>query len=286
MLGVLLIFLSIAACLALLFWVGGVFLQSYLYTMPSQNLFWQAPLAGIVLAGFVSFWCWLIMMSPQAGPTNLPYDTIFRFDPTEKMVDKPVEYLWLVPKVPKKGPDIKYKRFPVRPPAVNSYEYLEDSIGNKHWDHHIAQAIKLEYKNEKLQFDLVKPPAGESQYDYRQFVCTKGGWVLTEYNDGPDGIPTAFRYTLLLINLVLNSVHLALWIVCLWLLTRFFLGHAMLIGFILWLVTTLLLMPILLSYSGGVAQQQRQGPSRVSHFHSFGREPLASASRRLPEARG
>ncbi len=243
MLGALLIFLAIAVCLSVLFWAGSVFLQSYLYTMPSQSLWWQAPAAGIVLAGFLSFWCWLIMRSPDADPTTLPYDTIFRFNPIEKMCDKPVDSLWLVPK---KGPEIEYKRYPKVLFPLATYEYLAGSFDHKKsWNRDSVQAVILEHNNEKLRFDLVKVPKGEGQYDNRQFVCDKGGWVLKEYSDGPDGIPTAFRYRLLLANLLLNFGHLTLWIVCAWLLLRFFLGHAMLIGFALWLATTLLL-PMLL----------------------------------------
>ena len=46
-----------AVSLALLFWVGAMFLQGYLYTQPSQHLHWQAPAAALAVAVFVTLWC-------------------------------------------------------------------------------------------------------------------------------------------------------------------------------------------------------------------------------------
>ena len=249
MLGILIIFLLTAASLALLFWLGGMFLQGYLYTQPSENMYWQAPAAAVVLASFITFWCVLIINSAEATPTNIPYDVIHRFSATEEMVTDPVKELRAVPKA---GKPVIYKRYRL---DQNKYVYLEDTMAKRPWNHD-AQAILLTFKDEEYRFE----PTPTSRGGTREYVSDKGGWVMKVYGeDGPNGVPEVFRYGRFVANLLLNFVHFALWIVCMWLLLRFLLSHALLLAIGLWLVSTLILLPMLFSYAGKMSQQRRSG---------------------------
>jgi hypothetical protein len=249
--GILLIFLLTAVSLALLFWIGGAFLQGYFYTQPDENLYWRAPAAGLSLAAFFSLWCLAIVWSPGASPTNLPYDTLFRFSPRDDMLAEPAKELWVVRK---KGQPVLYKRERmVDSLAPNRFQYRETSLARKPLEsNNNIEAILLEHNGEKVRFVPVK--GGDEMY--RSFVSDKGGWEMREFDDGPTGQPTTLRLGRFAINLFFNFFHLALWFVCLWLLLRFNIGHSLVLGFSLWLGTTLIILPIFFSYAGELAQRR------------------------------
>lgn len=247
MLGILLIFVLSAASLALLFWLGGMFLQGYLYTQPSENMHWQAPVAGLAVGTFFTAWCWMIFASPVAAPTNLPYDTLFRFSAKDEMFTEPVKELRAQPKI---GKAVVYKRQRL---GQDKYVYLDTSLAKRPWNHD-AQAIFLIYKDEEFRFEPVEAYRG----GYRIYASDKGGWEMPIYDDGPSGIPVTFRYGRFTANILLNLGHFLLWFACLWLLMRFLPSHALLLAIGLWLVATLLLLPMLFSYAGDLAQQRRK----------------------------
>jgi hypothetical protein len=167
------------------------------------------------------------------------------------MVSEPVKELWAVRK---KGQQVRYKRERVFVDRYASrYQYFEATLAKKRWDPNV-EAILLEHNGEKLRFTPVKP--GEGDY-YRSFVCETGGWTMREWDDGPDGRPTAFRSVRFLANLFLNFFLFALLFVCFWLVMRFLVGHAFLLSVGLWLVLTLALLPMLFSYSAEAAVRRR-----------------------------
>src|SRR5207248_217340 len=110
-----------------------------------------------------------------------------------------------------------------------------------------------------MRFELVRPEK-QGQFDlfsmenanYREFVSSDG-WVLHEYEDGPNGIPVKFLFSRLLLNLFFNLGHLFGWFIGLWLLLRFQWTHALGFAVVLWLVFTLIFLPMMLGYAGLVA---------------------------------
>ena len=56
-LGVWITLLIVGVPLLAVLWSGTVFLQSYFYTEASTAIFWQAPLAAVVLTLFYGLWC-------------------------------------------------------------------------------------------------------------------------------------------------------------------------------------------------------------------------------------
>ena len=217
-------------------------------------MYWQAPAAAGVMAGFITLWCVLIIGSSEATPMNLPYNTLFRFSATDDMCTEPVKELRVIPKV---GKEVTYKCHRYGP---NDYRYLDASLAKKPWDHG-AKAILLTHNGEEYRFE----PTPASRGGYDEFASDKGGWVLRVYDNGPNGIPVAFRYGRLFANLLLNFMHFALWFVCMWLLLRFLLSHALLLAICFWLVTSLILLPMLFSYAGDLSQQRRARTAGSRH---------------------
>jgi hypothetical protein len=252
-LGVWVTVLIVGVTLLVLLWGGGTFLQAYFYTEPSAGLFWRAPAAAAALTLFYALWCLLDYSAEGARPGYLPYDTIFRFSADEAKGTKPVERLWAVKKTGPKEEKVRYKRFPELSSGGRGgyryYQELADGTKGRPWSPTGVVALLVPEEGEEIRYELVK-----SDSVYRRFV-SPDGWTIIEYDDGPTGQPTAFRTGLWLVNLLLNLVHLGLWFVCLWLLMRFQWGHALGLGFVMWLVMTLLVVPMMLVQAGDAARE-------------------------------
>jgi len=67
--------------------------------------------------------------------------------------------------------------------------------------------------------------------------------------EGDLGEVSQFRWDLLLLNLLFNGLHVALWFAGLWLVLRFQWSHALGFAVCLWLVMTLLPVPMVLDYA-------------------------------------
>src|SRR5262245_10165140 len=117
--GLLFTILVVGITLTVALWAGTIFLQSYLYTEASTDVFWQAPAAGAALTLFYFLWCLLNYNAEGARPDYLPYDAIHRFSPEESKGKKPVERLWAVRKVGKVEERTRYKRKTVGPGEYN-----------------------------------------------------------------------------------------------------------------------------------------------------------------------
>jgi hypothetical protein len=232
-------------------WIGTLFLQGYIYTEPTPGLFWQAPVAGLVVGGFLAFWCMVVANSADANPEDIPYDTLFRFSPRVEMVKEPVKELWAVKKNDEK---VRYTRHRI---DQRRYEYKDTTLLQRPWNATGVKAIELEHGGEKYRFDLTISESGA----YPRFVNNKG-WSMPAFESGPTGIPTTFRTSRFLANLFFNFLHLGLWFACLWLVLQFQWSHALGLGFCLWLLFTLALMPMMLSYAAEVAQSRP--PTRTS----------------------
>jgi hypothetical protein len=271
-LGVWVTVLIVGITLLAVLWGGGTFLQGYLYTEVPRSIVWQAPAAAAVLTLFYGLWCMLDYSAEGARAESVPYDTIFSFSAEETKGTKPVPKMWAVLK---NGKKVLYKRWPVYEGGRGSYAYFrEQSGGGKgdRWPVDRAVAIEVPEEGEVVRYDLVK----SENREYRSFV-SPDGWTIKEYNSGPTGRPEAFNTGLWLGNLFLNFVHFALWFVCLWLLMRFQLSHALGLACVLWLVMTITAVPWMLR-SAGEAAQAAGGASRQTAWRQ---ESPQEASNRL-----
>jgi len=84
--------------LIVLLWVGTFLFQGYIYTEPTQGLYWQAPATAAILALGYTFWCLTVAYSARASTTNIPVNTIFRFTPWEDMLDQPAPRVFAIKK--------------------------------------------------------------------------------------------------------------------------------------------------------------------------------------------
>jgi hypothetical protein len=258
-----LILVVIGLSLAVFFYVGGMFLQGYIYTEPSQELYWQAPAAAGALTVFLMLWCVLVVNAEGANKSDIPYDTIFKFQPRVDLLKEPAQQIWVIKDGEKKL--YKRKRF-----EQNKYRYFDTTTDRPLRDSDLPprtkppgvepDIIELEdIDGERYLFH--RAPSSEGSYE--EFVSDQG-WVMKAYEDGPTGNPSKFRWGRFMMALFLNFGFFLLWWLCLWLLLRFQWGHALGLGFVLWLVFTFALLPMLLTQAADVAQRNAAAARQVA----------------------
>jgi hypothetical protein len=230
MLGLLLLLGLMAVGVAVLLWVGGVVIQGYLYSQPAERVAGRAAAAGVIVAAFFGFWCWLEARSPGR------FDTLLNFNPDQtKVFDK----FWTERKGDRGTQEVPYTRGRDDRGRV---VYLGPD--NRPWqrsDGGMATAIIVEEDGEKHRFEAVtengafKDPLRFVEVDGRHRVMT--GEALGEI--------TTTRYGLLFGNLLLNAAHLAVWFLCLWLVMDFQWPHALGLGAALCVAFALVVWPVL-----------------------------------------
>jgi len=243
----LLIFVVSAASFTVLLWAGTLFFQSYIYTEPTKGIHWQAPAAGGALAAFLTLWC-LLVANDVASPDSF----VFQFSPRVDKYNNTVKDLWAVRKGAKEAVHYRLKKNPpgTRPP----HEYVEANLATKRWRNSgTVEAIIIKEGKENITFWRLPHTKSDLYYQYQD----GDGWIMRDYDDGngPDGTPSMFRWGRFLLNLFLNLLHLALWWACLWLLLRFQWGHALGFALVIWLVLTLLILPMVFAQAGELARQ-------------------------------
>lgn len=256
MLGLLFVLFLTAASLIVLLWMGAFFFQGYIYTEPSPGLFWQAPAAGIFLTIGYTIWAFAIAFNPNASPTNIPVNTIFRFTPWEDLLDRPVPKLWAIKMDRRKttefkdGDKIEYN---LARDDRGNFIYRDTTVLRRPWQPQDVIAIEMPKTDGSImRFDVAKNiEAGQ----YRQFVSPEG-WVIMEY-DHPTGLPIRFNFFRLIMNIVFNVAHFLGWFFALWVLLRFQWAHALGLAVVAWLVHTILILPMLLFSAAEVAASRQ-----------------------------
>jgi hypothetical protein len=130
----------------------------------------------------------------------------------------------------------------------NTNHYVDTTLSRRPWQPQDVIAIELEKDGSIIRFDAVKTEMG----DYRQFVSADG-WRIRELENGPIGVPFRFSLGRLIWNLLFNFGHLLGWFLGLWLLLRFQWSHALGLAIVLWVVMMLVVLPMMLNYSGLIA---------------------------------
>jgi hypothetical protein len=266
-LGLIVIFAVVLFALAILLWAGTLGLQGLIYSEPATQLFWRAPAAGAVLTGLVGLWCLLSYrmysedLKTNPAQTELPLDTIFRFQPTQTtQVDK----FWsLVGEQ-----EILFRKFETGQATIGKMktgdarapEYKDEQ--GKPWSRSstegIVKAILVEEGGQKLRFeprlarDGTFPPKAPPFPGYYQV----GG---RRYMDTL-GRVSQFQWGRWFLNMTFNLLHFGAWFVCLWLLLQYQWPHALGLAAALWAAMTLLALPLLFDHMRDVALE-RAAPS-------------------------
>ena len=254
MLLLVLFILLLAVVLAVALWGGSLFAQSYLYTEPASGLLWRAPAAAGILAFFYLFWSVVNYVGGDRATGEVPYPVLWEFTNRTYLVSNPV------PQIESKklrGEPAVYKLDKTqRPPRYKRAD------GGEYWDAPAVEWIKLMHDGKEYKFE---PKSREGRYQL--FVDRDNGWEMKEVELGRPSYSSSFR---LVFYFFLNGVHLLVWLACAWLLLRFHLSAAIALGFVMWLVFTLIVFPVLFA--------RVEGAVRVAQLVM----PLAELARNWP----
>jgi len=231
----LIIFVVLTLIFAAVLWIGSVILQGWLYNELAKNLPLRALAGGAVLALFHTGWCAVY----QADPGR--FDTLTSFK-TETLDGKYDEFL----SVRKVGAtEQKPVRF-VRQGESNNFQSPDTG---KMWNRSDADgmvvALLIKEKgtdqptrfNANLQSNGTFRPPDETRWEEE-----KGRKYMDHSALGKVYRVRSMAY---MGNLTANFLHLALWVVVLWLGMRLTLSHAIGFGLVLWGVTMLAVQPAL-----------------------------------------
>ncbi len=244
------IVLLLGAFLVVFLWAGTYFFQGYIYTEPTRGIAWQAPAAAAAVTLFLGVWALIVASSENASPSDIPYDTLFRFSPEVSMFKEPAKEMWAHKQG---GKVVHYARKKLGP---TKYCYHDTTYDARPWSSTKVEAIDLEYQGQKVRF---VPRTDTSRGAYREFV-SEDGWVMRDYDDssrtsGPTGLPQQFRYGRLLANLGLNFGLLAVVFGGLIVLDYQWL-HALGLSLAIWVIMTLALLPMVLGYAAEIAAKR------------------------------
>jgi len=229
-LSLLLALFVVAVVLALVLWLGSVFAQSYFYTEPAGGLFWRGPAAAAVLVLFLLFWSVLnVWGGNRSVDKRIPFPYITDFTNTVDLVREPVDQF---ESKKLKGLPALYKRNKLQAQVYTNPDTQEN------WSASGVEWIKIHHDGQEYKFVREKVEAGQ----YPLFVDHVNGWEMKESRMG---IPSYSSFFRVLVYFFLNGMHLLLWVACFWLLLRFSISHALLLGGVLWLAFTLIVFAVL-----------------------------------------
>jgi hypothetical protein len=226
------VLLLLWAALAVLIYSGARLLQGSFYNEPVSDLYWRAPAAAALLAGFFGLWCLLDLNAPgQYGP-------IHEFTPTD---DRQFKELTAIVRKDNRDQAVDYR---LRSNERGQSEYRETKSPYRPLPSH-PEAIIVNEDGAAVRFEPERDQSGHFRIAAGQSLhyTDPQGRVMSEDTVGRVSI---FRWNRFLPNMALNAFHLVLWFVCLWLLVRFQWTHALGLAVALWLGMTLLILPMLL----------------------------------------
>jgi len=240
-LDLLLVLLSLGLALIMGLWVGSLFLQNYYYTEATSGLYWKAPLASILLTGF--FLVWSLMNIGEAtnvaGRTQIPYGVLWEFSNYIDVISEQVPEF--ESKRRTSGPAI-YKLDKTSPGEIR-YKKVES---DEYWSVMGIEYIKFKHEGQEYTFERDR----NRDAGYVVFVDAQSGLEMKEFDPGRAGYASESR---LVVYLLLNVIHLVLWILCFWLVLRFQFSHALGLGLVMWFVFTLTVFPGLFAETSAAA---------------------------------
>lgn len=255
MLGLVPILALLFLAVAVILWAGTLFLQGYIYSEPVEQVYWRAPVAGLIMALFIGLWCSFDYKNP--GRYGSVFDVAAASDNTR--FDK----FWSE----RNGQEILYT---LKKDAKGRGDYYDPN--GKRWNRRgtdgIMNAIIVEDKDgQKIRFEAELTSDGRfktNDQDVVRYVEKEGKHrVMT---DNYPGQLSEARSGIVAANLFLNFLHLIVWFLCLWLLLRFQWGHALGLACVAWLVLTFFLPPLFKKTEDLAKQRAAQATSSIQLF--------------------
>ena len=241
----LLTLLAVIVAAFALFWGLSLFAQGYLYNQPANALPLRAGVAAVLLGLFVTGW---VYVNTRADGENR-YGAIHQFSPTE--TSPPVQKFEATHTFPPgRTPAtavVKYER--ALTPAGPRYQSVPDKLPLKITSSdHMITAIEIKDDNAPpVKYDAVLEKGAFTPEKYR-FKEVGGGRTIEMNN--PQNPDEAVTMTLpsdgvVFLALLLNGLHLVVWVVAFWPVMRFALWHGVGLAVAFCLATTILIMPLL-----------------------------------------
>jgi hypothetical protein len=251
-----LIFLVLFLSVSVLLWASTRFLQGLFYSEPADHLEWRAPAAAGVITVFLMIWCFLDYASLTGRTLVLPYDTIFRFAPTEVVY---VDHLWSV----KHGEEVLYNR------RGDSFLDARGDVWRRADTQSIVEAIVIEDsggKKSRFKPELTRDGKFSSSQSFPPYF-EEGGRRSMEVL----GRVSVFHRGLFIANILLNALHVALWFGCFWYLLHYQWPHALGLALAVWAAMSFAVLPPLL---GETVRAKYPPPAEERTFHLS--SPLAN----------
>jgi hypothetical protein len=215
------VFVVIFLAISVVLWGGTYILQAYIYSDPTPDLYWRAPLSALLVTLFLAFWVTLDYRRPGS------YNTIFDFSAVDdQSYDKFVSV-----KNKKEIPFTAHKTGP------SKIEYRDPQ--GKAWvrsdtEGPVDTIIVEEKDGKKTRFVAEMTKDGKftaKQGESVRYLEEGGKRVMTDMYIGRI---TVTLWGQVLANILLNMGLLVAWTLVLWLLLRFQPWHAFGLGLILW----------------------------------------------------
>lgn len=212
--------------------------QGYIYTEPVKNIEWRAPIAGTVLALFLTGWIFLDYSSPTS------YRTLVEFNP--EIALPPYKEFRIVTQ---EGNEELYKQ---AKDARGRVIYQKDGKSNGPQPPGRPVRVIVKEDDQDVAFEPDRDTKGRFKIEPGTLLTYRDnkGRVMEE---GQLGRVSTFRTTNLVANLLLNTVHFALWFVVLWLVLEYRWEHAFGLAIVFYLAAMLFLLPPMLSKAEEVA---------------------------------
>jgi hypothetical protein len=236
--------------LVLLIWVvlmGFLFIwtfwfQGYIYTEPATQLYWRAPAAGSALTLFLILWITVDYRSVKNNPdTHFPYGPLQELDPG-KTDTTPFPSLF-IPGEGTGAADVEYKLTKVAEgkKVHDEYRHEQTPIPSRP-----RKVIVVGENGEKIEFKPDMDAKGQFKTDRGQplFYRDEKGHALREGTFEREG---SYRLGPFFFGVMLNVTFLVVWFVCLWLLLRYQLWHAIGLAIVLYVVMLLFIVAPVMS---------------------------------------
>lgn len=243
----LLTFVLVTVSLTALFWGLSMFLQPFLYSEPADHLGLRSLAGGLILGVFLTGWTYINTRASHQGK----YDTILEFKPT---TTRELSEFQAVHRLNRKGDDGQWveELVPFRL-SVNRFVETGDSTrhftitGSRNGTQFMTVALMIPQSGggEPKRYDANLSPDGAT------FVARAEETVFTEKGGsgyveaGLPGVVYSPSLFTVIVALLLNSVHYAIWFAVFWPILRYSSEAALGLAFGFGLLTMLMAMPLL-----------------------------------------
>ncbi len=216
-----------------------LFFQGYIYTEPTEGIVWRAPVAGTIVTLFIALWVFLDYRSQGQ------YRALHEFSSQGDAVVFPELRI-----VNQEGKEEVYKL--ARNERGQQVYKLEGRPDGRPLPGRPLKVIVKENDADVI-FEPDRDAKGQFQAKLGQPLVYRDSKKRT-MAEGELGRLSEFRTGNFVLVLLLNFLHLVVWVLALWLILQYRFWHAFGLAVVAWLGLTLFLLPPTLTKAEEVAQ--------------------------------